>query len=334
MDFRGLNSAHAGMLRSREFSTLNVDFTTNPAEERAVADSVAQELDYLEKVVFSFDMERDPTTPSGNTGHTSKADENQSVGQARAASSTSTSSAREYFNQIDPQLLGALYASPTNRASQPQHSNTPPQAPQPGMPPFDPYMIAHAAALSALASAPQQAHPFPGQQGNLDPFAFLRAMYGQSLPAPPAAPLPPHLARTGPSTSANQSQPLLPQWLSQLSQPSASPVSSSSGQSSMRLASPIIAPSTSGSRLQRPEAGPSQPRERAQSLGSSQSTRAVSEEAHDLENLDETAIIEDKRRRNTAASGQSGPTFPTDALILLYIIRAQLASGSRRNINL
>lgn len=316
MDFRGFNSAPAGM--HGDLPGLNVDFTYNPAEERAVAVSVAQELDYLEKVVFSFDMDRDPSKSSGNPGQPSRSNEDDRAGQSRDANSSSASGSqtnpRGYFDQIDPQLLGALYSSTSNTANHPPSMTAPTNAPPPGLSPLDPYMIAHAAALSALASAPQQSQPFPGQRENPDPFAFLRAMYAYGGPnaaaaqppaLPPGFPLsPPSQTRPTHSTISSQPQPPVPQWLSHLSQPpgnAQAPLSRARSQSHTRILPPLTAPSLLGSRSEQPEAGPSQPRGRTQSLTQTQSARSSSEP--DLAGLDEPAVAEDKRRRNTAASG-------------------------------
>lgn len=303
MDSQRFDSDPFGMLLGK-LPALNVDIPSNPAEERSIQASVSQELDYFEKIVFSFDMDKGPTNASGGSGDDSKDGNEGNSRQSRSVASTSSSNSQadSYFSQIDPRLLDALYTSVNNRANQSQPTGAPTTTHVPSMtPPFDPYIIAHAAALSALASAPQQFQQFPGLQGdNRDPAAFMRAMYSSVTPALTST----GHAQSGPSASGSQSYP----WLPPTGLPTLSQLQSVSTQGQAASSRVSRSASTSSSRdvRTRPEAGPSQPtRGRRQSLPAPRTpVTPVGEEEGD-QPFDESAIIEDKRRRNTAASGMS-----------------------------
>ena len=249
-------------------------------------------------------MDKDPTSSSGGSGKNDGEGRNR---QARNTASTSSSSSQvNYFDQIDPQLLDALYASPNNRGNQSQPTGTSTTAHAPStMPSFDPYMIAHAAALSALASAPQQFQSFPGSQGdNRDPTALMRAMYGSLTPAL----APTGQAQGGPSASGGQPSMASFPWIPQTTppvHPQLQPLAAQGQASSSKPPRATATTSTSSRNMfAQAEAGPSQPRGRKQSLPAPQTPATPTAEDPD-QPADESAIVEDKRRRNTAASGVS-----------------------------
>lgn len=175
---------------------------TSAAVERHVAESVSQELDYWEKLVFSFDMERDSGRQSGRHHQQQPSDAGSSAGASgRAGGSrrrTDRSQARGgpapsgSGSGPSQQPLGSRHAAATSSSFPPIAPNIPGPFP-PNLPAqqlnqlavLDPYTLAHLAALSALQGqhgghqahqAPQhQQPPNPQSPSNLqDPSAVLR----------------------------------------------------------------------------------------------------------------------------------------------------------------
>ncbi|KAL5534659.1 hypothetical protein ACEPAG_1123 [Sanghuangporus baumii] len=338
---------------------LDLDLEITSAAEQRIAQSVSQELDYWEKLVFSFDMERDP----GRSGQQPDAGSSSRTRGKRRTEEAQASGASSFIPGSAPgssSSTGQLHQQPsgTRQTHNPQFLPiaTNPVIPgqQPNLqgqqlnqlPGLDPYTLAHLAALSAL----QQGQQGQGQQGQQssnaqDPAVVLRQL--QSLMYPYG-----HTGHTSPDRgspmqgigqgspqlqrfpSGNFNRPGTQQHQLHPVQPS---LSESSGQQQrwppqvpnmgnipfpMPPIDPVLANQLSQlsqsflpnaytqqpSQIQTPGAGPSmggmraRSRSTASSGGTSTPVSPSSSRGQTL--VDDAAMSEDKRRRNTLASAR------------------------------
>ncbi|KAL5495689.1 hypothetical protein ACEPAI_1153 [Sanghuangporus weigelae] len=337
---------------------LDLDLEISSAAERQIAESVSQELDYWEKLVFSFDMERDPGRPgqqpdAGSSSRT-RGKRRTEEAQASGASSFIPGSAPSSSN------AGQLHQQPSG-TRQTHNPQFPPIATNPivpgqqpsfqgqqfnQLPGLDPYTLAHLAALSAL----QQGQQGPGQQGQQssnvqDPAAVLRQL--QSLMYPYG-----HTGHTSPGGGSpmqgiTQNSPQLQRFPSgsfntpgtqqQQLHPMQPSLSESSGQQqrwppqvpgigNLPFPMPPIDPALANqlsllsrsflqntyaqqpSQIQTPGAGPSMGGMRARSRSTTSSgdpsTPVSPSSSRGQASVDDAAMSEDKRRRNTLASAR------------------------------
>ena len=371
-------------------STFDQSHNTSTESDQNIPSSVSRELDYWEKLVFSFDhdMDRESGSPTGNinpqtdvnSGVSSGRDagnQNKRGRQASSAASSSLNISQSSLSDVGVQaeVHGLSHQGRSQRSDSNVH--TPYQYPQffgqaqgPAagaqmgqQSSFDPYTLAHLAALSIL-SAPPPGSEKSGPPSNVsDPISILRQLQGvlhQSgtpshggggggwpYPAqnsgvgsnpmlgmrPPSNQNTPQLSALRSTQSTTQSSMNVPRpgltdnWLGQLSY-------NQQNTSQQSLHSPNILPpldmslfnlnqpsqlsqfvlprslSTSASqppRLQ-PEPGSSSSSSniRSPATSSSAPSTPVASTSNTNANVivDEAAVAEDKRRRNTLASGK------------------------------
>ncbi|KAL5535115.1 hypothetical protein ACEPAF_3208 [Sanghuangporus sanghuang] len=334
---------------------LDLDLEISSAAERNIAESVSQELDYWEKLVFSFDMERDPGRPgqqpdagsSSRTRGKRRTEEAQASGASSFISGSASSSSS----------AGQLHQQPSG-TRQTHNPQFPPIATNPivpgqlpnlqgqqlnQFPGLDPYTLAHLAALSAL----QQGQQGQGQQSSnvQDPAAILRQLqslmypYGHTGHASPGRGSPMQgIAQSSPQSqrfpSGSFNRPGTQQHQLHPMQPS---LSESSGQQqrwppqvpsmgNLPFPMPPIDPALANqlsqlsqsflpntyaqqpSQIQTPGAGPSmggfRARSRSTTSSGGPSTPVSPASSRGQALVDEAAMSEDKRRRNTLASAR------------------------------
>ncbi|KAL5518552.1 hypothetical protein ACEPAH_234 [Sanghuangporus vaninii] len=333
---------------------LDLGLEISSAAERHIAKSVSQELDYWEKLVFSFDMERDP----GRPGQQPDASSSSKTRGKRRTEEAQASGASSFIPGSAPSSssTGQLHQQPSG-TRQTHNPQFPPIATNPIVPGqlpnlqgqqlnqllgLDPYTLAHLAALSALQQQGQQ-----GQQSSnvQDPAAVFRQLqslmypYGHTGHASPGRGSPmqgiaqgsPQLQRL-PSGSFNR-----PGTQQHQLHPTQSSLPESSGQQQrwppqvpstgdLPFPMPPIDPALANqlsqlsqsflpnayaqqpSQIQTSGAGPSMGSFRARSRSTTSSgdpSTPVSPASSRGQTLvDEAAMSEDKRRRNTLASAR------------------------------
>ena len=285
-----------------------------PAEQKKVAESIAKELSHWEKVVFSFDMERDTGRSASNSGQRrNEQDSTNPRRQTQQGVSRSSSSSGSFPSQSQsfPDPLGEQgghfppFGQLPNISGQQQQYHH--QIGAPGLGGLDPYVLQQLAAISALSGPPpQESHQHQG-----DPFAALRNIQGASQHSSPDAianlfrgfpPGPPGSSQVPPANlplppgihnPALLNSPAGLQWLAQVQsmglqrpQPhSQMPPSLQGhpghgpGQSQQRPIAPLTFPGTSISpqtQVQTPGAGPSRSRHSTAGSSSGGSSRAPS----------------------------------------------------------
>lgn len=325
---------------------LNLKEDTAYTQEERIPDSIEKELDYWEKVVFSFDM--DPNSSAGGSSSSSGANDPASqrgdTGRRRQdsvrltnPSSAPTGAGDASLGSLSTPSLQQLLSMHAQQGAQ----RTPPPLAQNQQQPgqtsmLDPYTLAHLAALSALVSPGAGGQPqslpqpagAPGSQ--TDPYAVLRQVqsllypYGPptsgSGPSPPLPSMPPNYQPVQSTSSAHTHSRNLPPQIpdrpgSMESSTQPWPPYPSSSQMYPPLdpallgqyphLSPLIPGGGHTQQTQTPGAGPS-------SIASNRRSPSVPagnagaplQAPTNQQIIDETAVAEDKRRRNTAASGK------------------------------
>ena len=377
-DSSDLAALNRNSSQSHTKADLDLDLDLLSAAERRIAESVSQELDYWEKLVFAFDMERDPgrSGQQPDAGSDTRArgkrrgDDTNASSSFIPGSSSSGSSAEQSHQQpsgsrhpLNPQFP---LIEPNSILSGQQPNLLPQQLNQ--LSGLDPYTLAHLAALSALQQGQQGQRPHGGQVGQQaanfqDPAAVLQQLHnlmypfgnaGQASPgrgspiqnigpgSPQLQRFPsagfnrpgtqqhhPHSLQPSPSESSGQRwppqvpsiNPLLfppidPVLANQLSQLSQSFLPSTYLQQPTHAQTPGAGPSASGSRA------------RSRSTTSSGSPTPVSPTSSRAF-VDESAMTEDKRRRNTLASGMATSQSPSISSVLLIIITGFISARFR-----
>lgn len=321
-------------------NNLNLEDVPYNKEER-IPDSIAQELDFWEKAVFSFDMDRNSSAggSSSSSGandpgaHRGEAERRRQDGTRHPNSSTAASGTGETSLGVHQtptlhELLNMHTQQSTAQGMAPL-TQVPQQPGQPGM--LDPYTLAHLAALSALTSpgvSSQQQQPAGGNGSQADPFAVLRQVQsllypygppghgaGHSLPLTGMSqnyqPMHPHGVQQGPPGSALPAQiPNRPGNTTTSGQPWPAypnanqmypPIDPALFEQYPHLLS--LMPTTGqAQQAQTPGAGPSSISGNRRSP-SVPTANAASPQSPANQTQDETVVSEDKRRRNTAASG-------------------------------
>lgn len=294
-----------------------------------IPESVLQELDYWEKAVFSFDMDRSSNTgpPSSSTGTNDAVAQRETTERRRRdsarhpnPSSAALGSEGAPLSDLQNATLLQLLNMQAQEGIQRPPSLPPPvsqHSSQSGM--LDPYTLAHLASIGALVSpgaTGSSAQPANNPSNQNDPYAILRQvqslLYPYGLSSGANHPSPPNLSQAYPTVQQPvpsraipgdlQSQPIHRQR--SLGSPAASwaPFSGSSQifppiDPALTAQYPHLSPALGHS--QSAGAGPSSAvniNRRSPSLPAGSPTNPQSH--------DETAIAEDKRRRNTAASGK------------------------------
>ncbi|KAH8120613.1 hypothetical protein DFH11DRAFT_78411 [Phellopilus nigrolimitatus] len=327
--------AAAGAL---EGLNVDADVDIGPETEESTAESIAQELNYWEKVVFSFDMDRGPSDESADAETHGRSDgkdkgrqtgvpspSGSGLGSASSSGAQHLNSQRRLNSQLPPQPPGQQQHNPqTGQFAQLAQIGG-----------LDPYTLAYLAALSALSTSPPPGQHSSGPHVNpVDPLALLRQMQSPGLSNPfgpsgpgsfgqlpempqglPPAPVPNPSRQPQSNNRQHRGQSPLstiaagqhwPPQLSSMSRfhPSLPPIDPSVAGQIQHLPS-LMRQGVFPTSTQSPDAGPS---------SVSSSTRSPSETTPSpttsrspggpLQAMDETAIAEDKRRRNTAASAR------------------------------
>lgn len=326
----------------------------------SVADSIAKELSYWEKVVFSFDMDRESGASSSGSGQRGSGQDNsRRQGRTGQAGSSSSSGNPASSSQTHAQ------ANP-NQPHNPQFSShsppllSPMQLAQLGqmgalsLPGLDPYTVAQLTALSALVNQTTPPAPLPGTAqhnpslNSPDAYAILRQMQGLLHPSSGPSNLPSssqypayqsafqqqptatqsHVPSTATSSGHSahhhpQHHPLAPNlpglgWpltqypsIGQFPPHATSPHESSHQQphgQGQTHSPPLIFPGLFPRQAQSPGAGPSTGggSNESQSTVTGRTSTSPASPTTPMTpgpEMDETAMTEDKRRRNTAASG-------------------------------
>ncbi|THH04749.1 hypothetical protein EW145_g5290 [Phellinidium pouzarii] len=307
----------------------DIDIAFGPEEH--IAPSVAQELSYWEKVVFSFDMDRDPggSSSSGMDAHerSSSKDKRRQEG-GLVPSSSDTASSGSGPSQASP-LQRLDYNNQTGAQFHPHMPGGTNQPPNPQLTQFgglDPYTLAHLAALSALTVPQNSANSQPNVA---DPLAIIRHMQGllypygnTGIPVPllgmpqgyPPAPLTnsaqvPTNNSAGRTTPANTVGQHWPPQLPGTNHPSLPPIDPSLAGQLPHLSS-LMFPGMFSPPPQAPGAGPSSVSSITTSRQGSSDTSPSptspmspgASRGQQATGMDEVAVTEDKRRRNTLAS--------------------------------
>lgn len=260
-----------------------VDPEISPVTQAGTSDSVEEELNYWERLVFSFDMDRDPGG-SSRRGRGGEKSRSVSAGSGRGSSSTRGNTPNLAPAGVPPQAL-------------------PPPNFQGNFGGLDPYTLAQLAAAAAAMSPGGMRPP------SHDPYAEFRRMQGMFLPnsAHPGFPanyLQQHQqhGNTLGNPSGVSNFPL-PGYYPQMSgQQSHSPPGPMHAQQHMPFPYPpgaFPSQATGAGNLVNPGFGVAGPS--GHGGGGQAQVPSLGEEA----DVDEAALSEDKRRRNTAASGKS-----------------------------
>ncbi|KAI5124406.1 hypothetical protein M0805_008290 [Coniferiporia weirii] len=312
---------------------------TAPGSEALVAEAVAQELNYWESIVFSFDMDRDSggSSSSGRETRDKEAKDRDSQEGPLPPSSSNATASGSGSNQPNP-LQRLPFNNTTGTPFHFDPSGGFSQPPNPQMNQFgglDPYTLAHLAALSALSAPALNAqNPANSPPNHADPFALIRHMQGLLYPYGVAGPgntgNPPGAPHGFPSASSTSSssrpignrqhaEMVAPfnaagqQWPPQLPSlgqrhPSRAPADPSMANQLPRLSSlmlPGVSPSSS--QLQTPGGGPSSAstsRHSSTDTSPSPTTPLSPSTSRAQQALDDPNMAEDKRRRNTLASAR------------------------------
>lgn len=243
-----------------------------------ISESIAQELSLWEKIVFSFDMDRDQGAGSSGAPGKSNKEATNNSGTGRDSSQRARSSSS-----------GDAQQQPV------------PQFPQQGFPygGLDPYTLAQLAAMSALSAHGMQAPAPP------DPFLALRQMQALGLIQPGAVGFPGFPPGfPSPQTPGGQD---MQQSSGTLSWPPQFPPTPSA---LPHLQNQNLSPLLFSGMSNTASGGPSHSASHATGVaGPSRISMSPSPTSSRSErspvDMDEGAIAEDKRRRNTAASGES-----------------------------
>lgn len=324
------------------------------SEQKKIAESIAKELSRWEKVVFSFDMDRNAGRSASGSGQRGDEEDNSNPRRQAQASSRSSSSSGAYPNQPHPfpnhpgsqnAAFPSFQQAPHLSGQQEQYHH---QIGAPGLGGLDPYVLQQLAAISAMSGAPPQ-----GSHQVQDPFSSLRQMQnalhqGNHGPSDAYSGLPRGFPQAGPSGSLHTPSSHIPlpqgipnqallnspaglQWLAhvqsmqqpQQPQQTAHPPpllhgygghDQRQGQRQQQIAPLTFPGSAYPQQTQSSGAGPSRARGSIAGSSSGGSSRAASASSpspvspaaalsRGQGDMDEAAIAEDKRRRNTAASG-------------------------------